>query len=69
MVVNAQFLRLDIIRNPSVISKTRAHYYFETARGEQVIAALQVRGENNQLVYKPFGQFIKEDYQSILKFR
>lgn len=65
MVVNAPFLRWDIIRNSSIISKTRAHYYFETAQGEQVIAALQVRGENNQLVYKPFDQFI-EDYQTIL---
>ncbi|KAG5547329.1 hypothetical protein RHGRI_013117 [Rhododendron griersonianum] len=32
MVVRALFLRWDIIRNPSVISKRRALYYLETAQ-------------------------------------
>ncbi|KAF7143617.1 hypothetical protein RHSIM_Rhsim05G0146500 [Rhododendron simsii] len=65
MVVRAPFLRWDIIRNPSDSSARRALYYLETARGQQVIAALAVRGQDNRLVYQPFAQFV-EDYQDLL---
>lgn len=61
MMVGAPFLRSDIIGNPSVISERRALYFLETTQGERVVAALQVRGQNNRLVYEPFAQFI-EDY-------
>lgn len=65
MVVRVPFLRWDIVKNPSNLSSRVALYYLETTQGQQVIAALAIRGEDNRLVYQPFGQFI-EGYQDLL---
>lgn len=59
------FLRWDMVKNSSNLSLRVALYYLETARGQQVITALAIRGEDNRLVYQPFGQFI-EGYQDLL---
>ncbi|KAI8551832.1 hypothetical protein RHMOL_Rhmol06G0217400 [Rhododendron molle] len=65
MVVHAPFLRWDVIWIPSLISKRRALYYLETAGGERVVAAVQMHGENNRLIYEPLAEFV-EEYQGLL---
>ncbi|KAF7127342.1 hypothetical protein RHSIM_Rhsim11G0033200 [Rhododendron simsii] len=65
MAVRVPFLHWDIIRNPSDISERRVFYYLETAQGEQVVAVVRVRRQNNQLVYEPLPQFL-QDYQDVL---
>ncbi|KAG5521842.1 hypothetical protein RHGRI_034165 [Rhododendron griersonianum] len=64
-VASSPFLRWGSVKSPSGVSSRTALYYLETAEGQQVIAALAPRTEDNHLVYRAFGQFV-EDYQDLL---
>ncbi|KAG5543599.1 hypothetical protein RHGRI_016370 [Rhododendron griersonianum] len=65
MVLHVPFLRWGSVGNPLTSSSGTAFYCLETAGGEQVIAALAVRTEDNCLIYCASEQVV-EEYQGLL---
>ncbi|KAI8534344.1 hypothetical protein RHMOL_Rhmol10G0082700 [Rhododendron molle] len=61
MVVDAPFVRWDIIRHNSAGSTRAGVYYLETAQGDRVVCAVAIPCEGNRMTYRPYDSFL-EDY-------
>ncbi|KAI8543778.1 hypothetical protein RHMOL_Rhmol08G0244800 [Rhododendron molle] len=65
MVVDAPFVRWDIIRHDSAGSTRAGVYYLETAQGDRVVCAVAIPCEGNRMTYRPYDSFL-EDYRAVL---